>query len=69
MVRTGKLRLSGPVRVFHATPILGESTRAAYADAKAWLVRLNAENAETLDDAEGSSSLPPDGASADGRES
>ena len=27
IVRTGKLRLTGPVRVYEATPIRGESTR------------------------------------------
>jgi SulP family sulfate permease len=37
VVRTGKLRLSGPVRAYPATPVLGESTRAAMADAEAWL--------------------------------
>jgi SulP family sulfate permease len=35
--RTGKLELSGPVRLFEATPIVGESTRAALADAQGWL--------------------------------
>ncbi|MDQ3930816.1 MAG: SulP family inorganic anion transporter, partial [Chloroflexota bacterium] len=30
IVRTGKLRLSGPVRAYEATPILGQSTREAY---------------------------------------
>ena len=38
VVRTGKLRLSGPVRAYGATPIRGQSTREAHADAKAWLV-------------------------------
>jgi SulP family sulfate permease len=38
IVRTGKLRLSGPVRVYEATPVLGESTREARTDAEAWLV-------------------------------
>ena len=37
-VRTGKLELSGPVRVYEATPVVGESTRQAYEDARAWLV-------------------------------
>jgi SulP family sulfate permease len=35
--RTG--HLDGPVRAFEATPIVGESTRAAYLDAEAWLVK------------------------------
>lgn len=43
IVRTGKLRLSGPVRVYEATPILGQSTREAYADAQAWLASLATE--------------------------
>ena len=29
----------GPVRSFEATPIVGESTRQAYLDAEAWLVK------------------------------
>lgn len=39
---TGRLRrtghLDGPVRTFEATPVVGESTRAASLDAEAWLV-------------------------------
>jgi SulP family sulfate permease len=38
ILRTGKLRLSGPVRVHEATPVLGESTREARAEAEAWLI-------------------------------
>jgi SulP family sulfate permease len=38
IVRTRKLRLTGPVRAYEATPVLGESTREARADAEAWLV-------------------------------
>jgi SulP family sulfate permease len=34
--RTG--HIDGPVRAFEATPIVGESTEAAYLDAEAWLV-------------------------------
>jgi hypothetical protein len=34
--RTGQL--DGPVRVFEATKIVGESTLSAYLDAEAWLV-------------------------------
>jgi SulP family sulfate permease len=33
-----KLHLTGPVESYEATPVLGESTRAARADAQAWLV-------------------------------
>jgi SulP family sulfate permease len=35
--RTG--HVDGPVRAFEATPVVGESTRAAYLDAEAWLVK------------------------------
>ena len=37
VVRTGKLGLEGPVRLYEATPIVGESTRAALSDAVGWL--------------------------------
>jgi sulfate permease, SulP family len=39
--RTG--HVEGPVRAFEATPVVGESTRAAYLDAEAWLVRVHDE--------------------------
>jgi SulP family sulfate permease len=35
--RTGKLDFSGPVRLYEATPVIGQSTRAALADAEGWL--------------------------------
>jgi SulP family sulfate permease len=54
IVRTGKLRLSGPVRAYEATPIVGQSTREAVADARTWLVGTSAE-------------APPYDASSDGR--
>jgi sulfate permease, SulP family len=38
MVRTGKLRLTGPVRIYEATSVRGQSTREAYAHAETWLV-------------------------------
>ncbi len=37
-VRSDKLDLSGPVRIYEATSIVGQSTREAHADATAWLV-------------------------------
>jgi SulP family sulfate permease len=40
VVAMAKLHLSGPVRAYEVTPILGESTHAARADAEAWLVGL-----------------------------
>lgn len=43
IVRTGKLELSGPVRTFEATPIVGESTEQAVEDARSWLVRRSSE--------------------------
>ena len=39
--RTG--HVDGPVRAFEATPIVGESTQAAYLDAEAWLVKRHNE--------------------------
>ncbi len=35
----GKLRLTGPVRAYEATTVIGESTDEAVAEARAWLVR------------------------------
>lgn len=43
VVRTGKLRLTGPVRAYEATPIRGQSTEEAVADAKTWLVGKSAD--------------------------
>jgi SulP family sulfate permease len=51
MRRTGKLNLTGPVRAYEVTSILGESTRQAYTDAQAWLVSLRPEDAPAVDDA------------------
>ncbi|MEX0783907.1 MAG: SulP family inorganic anion transporter [Dehalococcoidia bacterium] len=35
--RTGKLPLAGTIRVYEATPVVGQSTRAAFRDAEEWL--------------------------------
>ncbi|HKY42564.1 MAG TPA: SulP family inorganic anion transporter [Pyrinomonadaceae bacterium] len=43
VVRTGKLRLTGPVRAYEATPIVWQSTHEAVADARTWLVGIGAE--------------------------
>jgi SulP family sulfate permease len=43
VVRTGKLRLTGPVRAYEATPIRGQSTQKAVADARTWLVSKSAD--------------------------
>lgn len=40
----GRFRLSGPMRVYEATPIVGESTEKALEEAEAWLVDLKAED-------------------------
>jgi sulfate permease, SulP family len=53
IVRTGKLRLTGPVRAYEATSIVGQSTHEAVADARTWLVGTSAE-------------APPHDASSDG---
>jgi SulP family sulfate permease len=45
MVRTGKLREADPVRAYKATPIVGESTHQASADARTWLVSTSDETA------------------------
>lgn len=43
IVRTGKLRLTGPVRAYEVTRVVGASTREARADAEAWLVSLDGD--------------------------
>lgn len=43
VARTGTLRRAGAVRVYEATPIVGESTREAVADARAWLADLDTD--------------------------
>jgi sulfate permease, SulP family len=43
VVRTGKLRLTGPVRAYEATPVVWQSTREAVADARTWLVGISAD--------------------------
>ena len=49
VVRTAKLRLSGPVQVYDATPIRGQSTRQAVENARTWLVSAS-RKAEASDD-------------------
>ena len=39
LARSDRLHLTGPVGLDQATPIIGESTRRAVADARAWLVQ------------------------------
>jgi sulfate permease, SulP family len=38
LARTGRVTVTSPIRVFGATPVLGESTWAALHDAQAWVV-------------------------------
>jgi SulP family sulfate permease len=44
LVRTGKLRLTGPVRAYEATSVRGQSTREAVDDARTWLVGKSADS-------------------------
>jgi SulP family sulfate permease len=48
MVRDGRFRLIGPVRAYEVTPIIGESTRGAHADAQAWLVNQTGGEKERI---------------------
>ena len=50
IVRTKKLRLTGPVRAYEATPVRGESTEEAYADAKTWLVNKSEGKVPTIEE-------------------
>lgn len=43
LVDSGKFRRSGPLRVYDATPIVGQSTRQAREDAEDWLESVNSE--------------------------
>jgi len=52
VVRTGKLRLTGPVRVYEATPVVWQSTHEAVADARTWLVGIG-EDAAPHDETSG----------------
>lgn len=52
LARTGKLRLEGPVRVFEATDVRGESTHAAYQAAQSWRVSQTQSNSAADYDAD-----------------
>lgn len=43
-IRTGKFRRSGPIRLYEATAIRGQSTNRAHADAESWLIGKSAED-------------------------
>ena len=43
LVRTEKVQVLGPVEVFPSTNIVGESSLRAYAEAQAWLMRINSQ--------------------------
>ncbi len=45
-VQMRKLQVSGPVRAYEVTPIIGKSTGDAQADAEAWLIRAGKEEEE-----------------------
>jgi SulP family sulfate permease len=45
--RTSKVALSGPVRIYQATDLVGESTQAAYRDAEAWIVTHHDDAADS----------------------
>jgi sulfate permease, SulP family len=49
IVRSGKLRLTGPVRLYAATATRGESTDEAYRDAQNWLVESQPEASHASD--------------------
>jgi sulfate permease, SulP family len=44
LIRTGKIRLSGPVRLYEATALRYQSTRQAHAEAESWLVGKSTED-------------------------
>jgi SulP family sulfate permease len=48
LIRTGKVQVHGPVEVFPATGVIGESSLHAYAEAQAWVVSVNGEAPERL---------------------
>lgn len=56
IVRTGKLRLTGPVRIYEATAVRGQSTQEAYADAETWLVGKSTELSSSNESHSGDSS-------------
>lgn len=47
LLRTGKFHTSGAVQIYEATPILGESIRAARDDAQHWLASLDDDPGRT----------------------
>jgi sulfate permease, SulP family len=55
VIATGKLQLSGPVRIHEVTPIRMQSTSEAYADAQAWLANLNSSRSKDEDASNGAS--------------
>ena len=44
VIRTGKFRPAGPVRLYEATSVRGHSTSKAHADAQEWLTGISAED-------------------------
>jgi len=46
VVRSDKLRINGPVKVFKKKPVLGLSTHNAVVDAEAWLLEREEKSSE-----------------------
>jgi SulP family sulfate permease len=53
LTRLRELRLTGPLRIFEATSIRGQSTRAAHAEAAGWLVAHSGEDPNVQSTGEG----------------
>jgi SulP family sulfate permease len=60
IVRTDKLRLTGPVRVYQATSVRGQSTQEAHVEAETWLVGKSTEPASPGDSRRSDSSNSDD---------
>jgi hypothetical protein len=43
-VRTGKIDATGPVGIYPATDIVGESTHQAHEDAEVWIARRRGQD-------------------------
>ena len=56
VIRTGKFRPSGVVRLYEASAVRGQSTQKAHSDAEDWLTGLSAEDAAEKDDSAGGGS-------------
>ncbi len=59
LVHAGKLDLSEAVRIYDASSLVGQSTRAAYAEARSWLENLGIDTNRSSDEP------PPDDGQGD----